>query len=78
MNEGLLLGKGFLLGLSVAAPVGPIGLLCIRRSLALGSRYGLVTGLGAATADAFYGVIARGPIVAEVVTRASCLSKSLS
>src|SRR5262245_10169626 len=46
------------LGFSIAAPVGPIGLLCIRRSLALGPKHGLITGLGAATADAFYGSIA--------------------
>lgn len=50
--------KGLTLGFAVAAPVGPIGLLCIRRSLALGQRHGFVTGLGAATADALYGVIA--------------------
>ena len=46
------------LGLSIAAPVGPIGVLCIRRTLAKGRAYGLVSGLGAATADAVYGGIA--------------------
>ena len=50
--------KGLLIGLSIAAPVGPIGLLCIRRSLEQGRIAGLVTGLGAATADAAYGGIA--------------------
>lgn len=50
--------KGLLIGFSIAAPVGPIGVLCIRRSVAHGSRSGLVTGLGAATADAVYGCIA--------------------
>lgn len=50
--------KGLILGFAVAAPVGPIGLLCIRRSLALGSRHGFATGLGAAAADTFYGVVA--------------------
>jgi threonine/homoserine/homoserine lactone efflux protein len=50
--------KGLVIGFSIAAPVGPIGLLCIRRSLADGTRAGLVTGLGAATADALYGCIA--------------------
>jgi threonine/homoserine/homoserine lactone efflux protein len=49
--------KGMLLGLSIAAPVGPIGLLCIRRSIAEGSRVGFVCGLGAATADAVYAAI---------------------
>ena len=50
--------KGLLIGFSIAAPVGPIGVLCIRRSVAHGGRSGLVTGLGAATADAVYGCIA--------------------
>ena len=50
--------KGLILGFSIAAPVGPIGLLCIKRSLTHGFFAGLVTGLGAATADAFYGVAA--------------------
>jgi threonine/homoserine/homoserine lactone efflux protein len=50
--------KGAVIGFSLAAPVGPIGLLCIRRSLAEGRVVGLVTGLGAATADASYGAIA--------------------
>jgi threonine/homoserine/homoserine lactone efflux protein len=47
-----------IIGLSIAAPVGPIGLLCIRRTLAEGPRIGLATGLGAATADAVYGAVA--------------------
>jgi threonine/homoserine/homoserine lactone efflux protein len=46
------------LGFSVAAPVGPIGVLCIRRTLADGRTVGLACGLGAATADAFYGLVA--------------------
>jgi len=50
--------KGLLIGFSIAAPVGPIGVLCIRRTLADGRRFGLASGLGAATADAFYGCIA--------------------
>ncbi|MCC7376374.1 MAG: LysE family translocator [Verrucomicrobiales bacterium] len=50
--------KGALIGLSIAAPVGPIGLLCIRRSLAEGFRLGFTTGLGAASADAVYGMVA--------------------
>lgn len=52
------LTKGLLIGVSIAAPVGPIGLLCIRRSLEQGRVAGLATGLGAATADAAYGCIA--------------------
>lgn len=50
--------KGVIIGFSIAAPVGPIGILCIRRSFAKGVLSGLFTGLGAATADACYGAIA--------------------
>jgi threonine/homoserine/homoserine lactone efflux protein len=49
---------GIILGFSIAAPVGPIGVLCIRRTLAEGRRFGIAVGLGAATADAVYGSIA--------------------
>ena len=54
----LFLCKGLVLGFSIAAPVGPIGLLCIRRSITAGRWAGLATGLGAATADACYGAVA--------------------
>lgn len=57
MNIVYLL-RGMALGFSIAAPVGPIGVLCIRRTLAFGRVTGLVTGLGAATADGFYGAVA--------------------
>src|SRR5437868_1618115 len=50
--------QGLVIGFSIAAPVGPIGLLCIRRSVAHGRAAGFVSGLGAATADALYGVVA--------------------
>jgi threonine/homoserine/homoserine lactone efflux protein len=50
--------KGVIIGFSIAAPVGPIGVLCIRRTLAQGRINGLFSGLGAATADAVYGCIA--------------------
>jgi threonine/homoserine/homoserine lactone efflux protein len=50
--------RGFVLGLAIAAPVGPIGLLCIGRTLNEGRVHGFVTGLGAATADAIYGAVA--------------------
>jgi threonine/homoserine/homoserine lactone efflux protein len=53
-----ILFRGLIMGLSIAAPVGPIGVLCIRRTLAEGRVSGLVSGLGAATADALYGCIA--------------------
>ncbi len=50
--------KGLILGFSIAAPVGPMALLCIQRTLNRGRLYGLVSGLGIATADAFYGAVA--------------------
>ncbi len=50
--------KGMLIGFAIAAPVGPIGLLCIQRTLARGRRAGVLSGLGAASADAVYGCIA--------------------
>jgi threonine/homoserine/homoserine lactone efflux protein len=49
--------SSLLIGLSIAAPVGPIGLLTIQRSLDHGPRAGLATGLGAAAADAVYGAV---------------------
>jgi threonine/homoserine/homoserine lactone efflux protein len=57
MEWGLFI-KGFIIGFSIAAPVGPIGILCIQRTLSGGNVQGLVTGLGAATADALYGFVA--------------------
>ncbi len=54
---GLFL-EGIIIGFAIAAPVGPIGVLCIRRTLAEGRTSGLVSGLGAATADALYGAVA--------------------
>ncbi|SOE63910.1 Threonine/homoserine/homoserine lactone efflux protein [Burkholderia sp. D7] len=53
----MLFLKAMLIGLCIAAPVGPIGMLCIQRSLSLGFRSGMATGLGAASADAFYGLL---------------------
>jgi threonine/homoserine/homoserine lactone efflux protein len=50
--------KGLLIGLTIAAPVGPIGILTIRKTLAEGRLAGFMTGLGAACADAVYGAIA--------------------
>ena len=56
MNLFLFL-KGLVIGFSIAAPVGPIGLLCIVRTLSGGLVAGLATGLGAAVADGLYGCI---------------------
>ena len=57
MDSDFLL-RGIIIGFSIAAPVGPIGVLCIRRTLASGFVAGLASGLGAASADAIYGSIA--------------------
>jgi threonine/homoserine/homoserine lactone efflux protein len=50
--------RGLAIGFAIAAPVGAIGLLCIRRTLTDGRLAGFVSGLGAATADALYGAVA--------------------
>jgi len=50
--------KGIIIGVIVSAPVGPIGLLCVNRTLTQGRKAGFVSGLGAATADAVYCIIA--------------------
>jgi threonine/homoserine/homoserine lactone efflux protein len=50
--------RGLVLGLMIAAPVGPIGLLCIRRTIHKGLLIGFATGLGAAGADTIFGTIA--------------------
>jgi threonine/homoserine/homoserine lactone efflux protein len=57
MDAGMFL-RGLAIGFAVAAPVGAIGVLCIRRTLAHGRAAGFVSGLGAATADAAYGAVA--------------------
>lgn len=58
LGGGGFFARGLMIGLAIAAPVGPIGLLCIRRSLAGGFKLGFLTGLGAAAADGFYGAVA--------------------
>jgi len=50
--------KGFVLGFAIAAPVGPIGILCIRKTLQFGKISGMCSGLGAAAADTLYGSLA--------------------
>jgi threonine/homoserine/homoserine lactone efflux protein len=57
MDPGFFV-RGLLIGLSIAATVGPMSILCIQRTLYKGHTYGLVSGLGIATADAVYGCIA--------------------
>ncbi|MBV8090323.1 MAG: LysE family transporter [Alphaproteobacteria bacterium] len=50
--------KGILVGLVIAVPVGPVGIMCVRRTIFEGKLVGLVSGFGAATADAVFGIIA--------------------
>jgi threonine/homoserine/homoserine lactone efflux protein len=50
--------KGLAIGFAIAAPVGPIGVLCIRRTFAYGRMTGFISGIGAATADMCYGAVA--------------------
>jgi threonine/homoserine/homoserine lactone efflux protein len=54
----LLFIKGIGVGFAIAAPVGPVGILCMQRSLTKGFLYGLFSGTGAAMADAIFGAIA--------------------
>ena len=66
----ILLFKGIGIGFAVAAPVGPIGMLCVRRTLADGQLAGFVSGLGAAIADAIYGLVAADePVVHQLIHR---------
>jgi threonine/homoserine/homoserine lactone efflux protein len=50
--------KGIAVGLVIAVPVGPVGVLCIRRTIFEGRLVGFLSGLGAATADTIFGIIA--------------------
>jgi len=58
MSDLAFLLRGWLLGFAIAAPVGPIGVLCIRRTLSDGRLIGFLSGLGAASADMLYGAVA--------------------
>lgn len=57
MTDYILI-NGFLFGLVLAAPVGPVGVLCVQRTLSEGRMHGLLSGLGAAFGDAIYGAVA--------------------
>jgi threonine/homoserine/homoserine lactone efflux protein len=56
--EPIFFLKGLIIGFAMAVPIGPIGIMCIRKTLAEGHTRGLIIGLGAATADSLYGIIA--------------------
>ena len=57
MNYILLILTGLVIGFMVSAPIGPINLICIRRTLAFGSLNGLVSGFGATAADGIFAAI---------------------
>ena len=62
-----LLLQGMIIGLVVAVPFGPLGLLCINRALVMGPWCGLLSGFGVATADALAaGIAALGVSLARV------------
>jgi arginine exporter protein ArgO len=52
-----LVSKGFLIGVLVSAPMGPIGMLCIQRTLSKGRWHGFITGLGVALSDIIYAAL---------------------
>jgi len=56
--EPIFFLKGLIIGFAMAVPIGPVGVLCIRKTLAEGHSHGLIIGLGAATADALLGSVA--------------------
>lgn len=52
-----LAAKGFVIGILVSAPMGPIGMLCIQRTLSKGRWHGFITGLGAMVSDIVYAIL---------------------
>lgn len=67
----ILLLKGVAIGIAIAAPVGPVAVLCVRRTLLQGHRAGFASGFGAVVADAIYGAIATFSVaaIAELLLR---------
>src|SRR5271154_7403839 len=64
--------SGVVIGLTVALPIGPVNLICIRRTLALGPVNGFVSGLGAALGDGVFAIITAFGFTAVEIGRASC------
>ena len=52
-----IVSKGIIIGILVSAPMGPVGMLCLQRTLNKGRLHGLVTGLGAALSDIIYAAL---------------------
>lgn len=76
MTEMEAVWKGLLAGVAIAAPVGPVNVLCLRRTLSKGWKSGLVSGFGAAVADAWYGGIAAFSVRIVISSCAARKSKS--
>lgn len=53
----IIILKGIIIGLFISVPLGPIGMLCIQRTLNRGRKFGIATGLGATTSDILYSII---------------------
>ncbi len=53
-----IITKGIIIGLFISVPLGPIGILCVQRTLSKGRKHGIVTGLGATASDLIYTVVA--------------------
>lgn len=49
--------KGLIIGIVVSAPMGPVGILCVQRTMHKGRRFGLITGLGASLSDLLYAIV---------------------
>ncbi|KIL99751.1 putative threonine efflux protein [Paramagnetospirillum magnetotacticum MS-1] len=58
MDPVILYLRGIAIGFAIAAPIGPVGILCIRKALADGRLAAFVAGLGAALADSLFGAVA--------------------
>ncbi|MFQ5788307.1 MAG: LysE family translocator, partial [Thermodesulfobacteriota bacterium] len=56
--ETIFFFKGFIIGMIIATPVGPVGTLCVQRTFTEGKLHGLISGLGATVADVIFGIIA--------------------
>ena len=54
----LYLIKGIVVGMVIAVPAGPVGVLCVRRTFFEGALFGIVSGVGAAVADVIFGLVA--------------------
>jgi threonine/homoserine/homoserine lactone efflux protein len=71
---GLYSLEGAVIGFSLAAPIGPVGILCVRRTLEHGARYGLVIGVSAASCDMVNGIVAAFGItlISDFITLEQC------